>query len=115
LVTGSFGAVTPQTLQVVGNNSQQMDFTPAQVQRVDRVVKRSSMWAAAPLVGAAAGFGAGFGIGWGAAAQENSKHPFELYSRSRCGILGAVLGAPVGALIGYKVRGPGHSVIYRAK
>jgi hypothetical protein len=115
-IAATFGAVTPQTLQVVGNNHDQMDFTPAQVLRVERLLKRSKLSAAAPWIGVAAGFGAGFGIGWGAAASENSKRGgYDEYSRSRAGILGGVLGAPVVGLIGFKARGPGQVLIYSTK
>ena len=115
-VTASFGAVTPRTLQVVRDNREQMDFTPAQVLRVERLLKRSRISAATLWIGVAAGFGAGFALGWGAAGQENAKRGGrEVYSRPRAGLLGGVLVAPVGGLIAYKTMDPGYVLIYSAQ
>jgi len=100
----------------VRGNREQMDFTPAQVRRVERLLKRSRISAATPWIGVAAGFGASFALGWGAAGQEDAKRgDREVYSRPRVGLLVGVVVAPVGGLIAYRTMDPGYVLIYSAQ
>lgn len=107
-MTVTFGAVTPDRLQVVRNQNEQVDWNRADVLRVYRARKRSGARALAPVLGAAIGFGAGFGIGYATARGTWIPGP-------KAGAAIGAAGAVIGGVAGFFVRGKSRELIYRGE
>jgi len=103
-VTGDFAAVTSENLQLVCRRKEQCDLPRTEIRRVwlCRLSGRSRTRAAAPWIGAAAGFGAGFGVG---AAWAGRCEGLCVVSKPAAGAIFGVVGAGVGALVGHLVSG----------
>ncbi len=111
-VTGDFGAVTPDSLQLVRRQKDQVDLKRADVFRVYR--KRSRARSAAPWIGAAAGFGAGFAGGWAAGSGPGCW--FVCVSKPAAGAVVGVVGAGLGTLAGRLVAGKsGETLVYAVR
>jgi hypothetical protein len=111
-VTGDFGAVTPDSLQLVRRQKEQNDIPRTEIRRV--FLKRSRARAAAPWMGAAAGFGVGFAGGW--AAGDPSSCQFLCFApKPATGAVFGAVGAGLGALVGHFAAGKAEKLVYRAR
>ena len=111
-VTGDFGAVTPDSLQLVRRRKEQNDIPRTEIRRV--FLKRSRARAAAPWIGAAAGFGVGFAGGWAAGDPPSCQFLCFAPKPATGAVFGAV-GAGLGALVGHFAAGKAEKLVYRAR
>jgi hypothetical protein len=111
-VTGNFGAVTPESLQLVRRRKEQNDIPRTEIHRV--FLKRSHARAAAPWIGAAAGFGVGFAGGWAAGDPPSCQFLCFAPKPATGAVFGAV-GAGLGALVGHFAAGKAEKLVYRAR
>lgn len=111
-VTGDFGAVTPDSLQLVRRQKEQNDIPRTEIRRV--FLKRSRARAAAPWIGAAAGFGVGFAGGWAAGDPPSCQFLCFAPKPATGAVFGAV-GAGLGALVGHFAAGKAEKLVYRAR
>lgn len=111
-VTGDFGAVTPDSLQLVRRRKEQNDIPRTEIHRV--FLKRSHARAAAPWIGAAAGFGLGFAGGWAAGDPPSCQFLCFAPKPATGAVFGAV-GAGLGALVGHFAAGKAEKLVYRAR
>ena len=111
-VTGDFGAVTPESLQLVRRRKEQNDIPRTEIHRV--FLKRSHARAAAPWIGAAAGFGVGFAGGWAAGDPPSCQFLCFAPKPATGAVFGAV-GAGLGALVGHFAAGKAEKLVYRAR
>jgi hypothetical protein len=111
-VTGDFGAVTPDSLQLVRRQKEQNDIPRTEIRRV--FLKRSHARAAAPWIGAAAGFGVGFAGGWAAGDPPSCQFLCFAPKPATGAVFGAV-GAGLGALVGHFAAGKAEKLVYRAR
>jgi hypothetical protein len=111
-VTGDFGAVTPESLQLVRRRKEQNDIPRTEIRRV--FLKRSRARAAAPWIGAAAGFGVGFAGGWAAGDPPSCQFLCFAPKPATGAVFGAV-GAGLGALVGHFAAGKAEKLVYRAR
>ena len=111
-VTGDFGAVTPESLQLVRRRKEQNDIPRTVIHRV--FPKRSHARAAAPWIGAAAGFGVGFAGGWEAGDPPSCQFLCFAPKPATGAVFGAV-GAGLGALVGHFAAGKAEKLVYRAR
>ena len=111
-VTGDFGAVTPDSLQLVRRRKEQNDIPRTEIRRV--FLKRSRARAAAPWIGAAAGFGVGFAGGWAAGDPPSCQFLCFAPKPATGAVFGAV-GAGLGALVGHFAAGKTEKLVYRAR
>ena len=111
-VTGDFGAVTPESLQLVRRRKEQNDIPRTEIHRV--FLKRSRARAAAPWIGAAVGFGAGFAGGWAAGDPPSCQFLCFAPKPATGAVFGAV-GAGLGALVGHFAAGKAEKLVYRAR
>lgn len=111
-VTGDFGAVTPDSLQLVCRQKEQNDIPRTEIRRV--FLKRSRARAAAPWIGAAAGFGVGFAGGWAAGDPPSCQFLCFAPKPATGAVFGAV-GAGLGALVGHFAAGKAEKLVYRAR
>ena len=113
-VTADFGAVTPDSLQLVRRQKEQMDLKRTEILRVYRALKRSRARAAAPWIGAAAGFGVGFAGGWAAGDPPSCQFLCFAPKPATGAVFGAV-GAGLGALVGHFAAGKAEILVYRSR
>ena len=111
-VTADFGAVTPDSLQLVRRQKEQNDIPRTEIRRV--FLKRSRARAAAPWIGAAAGFGVGFAGGWAAGDPPSCQFLCFAPKPATGAVFGAV-GAGLGALVGHFAAGKAEKLVYRAR
>ena len=111
-VTGDFGAVTPESLQLVRRRKEQNDIPRTEIHRV--FLKRSHARSAAPWIGAAAGFGVGFAGGWAAGDPPSCQFLCFAPKPATGAVFGAV-GAGLGALVGHFAAGKAEKLVYRAR
>ena len=111
-VTGDFGAVTPESLQLVRRRKEQNDIPRTEIHRV--FLKRSHARAAAPWIGAAAGFGVGFAGGWAAGDPPSCQFLCFAPKPATGAVFGAV-GAGLGALVGHFAAGKAEKLVYTAR
>ena len=111
-VTGDFGAVTPESLQLVRRRKEQNDIPRTEIHRV--FLKRSHARAAAPWIGAAAGFGLGFAGGWAAGDPPSCQFLCFAPKPATGAVFGAV-GAGLGALVGHFAAGKAEKLVYTAR
>jgi hypothetical protein len=111
-VSGDFGAVTPESLQLVRRRKEQNDIPRTEIRRV--FLKRSRARAAAPWIGAAAGFGVGFAGGWAAGDPPSCQFLCFAPKPATGAVFGAV-GAGLGALVGHFAAGKAEKLVYRAR
>jgi len=111
-VTGDFGAVAPESLQLVRRRKEQNDIPRTEIHRV--FLKRSHARAAAPWIGAAAGFGVGFAGGWAAGDPPSCQFLCFAPKPATGAVFGAV-GAGLGALVGHFAAGKAEKLVYRAR
>jgi hypothetical protein len=111
-VTGDFGAVTPESLQLVRRRKEQNDIPRTEIRRV--FLKRSHARAAAPWIGAAAGFGVGFAGGW--AAGDSPSCQLSCFApKPATGAVIGVISAGLGALVGHFAAGKAEILVYRSR
>jgi hypothetical protein len=113
-VTADFGAVMPDSLQLVRRQKEQNDIPRTEIRRVYRVLQRSRARAAAPWIGAAAGFGVGFAGGWAAGDPPSCQFLCFAPKPATGAVFGAV-GAGLGALVGHFAAGKAEKLVYRAR
>ena len=111
-VTADFGAVTPDSLQLVRRQKEQNDIPRTEIRRV--FLKRSHTRAAAPWIGAAAGFGLGFAGGWAAGDPPSCQFLCFAPKPATGAVFGAV-GAGLGALVGHFAAGKAEKLVYTAR
>jgi len=111
-VTGDFGAVTPDSLQLVRRRKEQNDIPRTEIRRV--FLKRSHARAAAPWIGAAAGFGLGFAGGWAAGDPPSCQFLCFAPKPATGAVFGAV-GAGLGALVAHFAAGKAEKLVYTAR
>ena len=112
-VTADFGAVTPDGLQLVRRGKEQIDLKRTEILRVYQGVKRSRASAAAPWIGAAAGFGIGFAAGW--TAGDSPSCLACVVPKPATGAAGGIIGAGLGALTGLCARGKPERLVYKSR
>jgi len=113
-VRGEFATITPAGLQLAGLRNQQIDLRRADIRRVYLVRKRSRARAAAPWIGAAAGFGLGFAAGWGVGESSDCMFLCIGAPKPAAGAIVGLAFAGVGGVVGKFVPAKTERLIYRA-
>ena len=110
-VTANFRGFTSDGLQLVQGSTKEIEVARTDVRRVYQVRTRAR--AAAPWLGAAAGFGVGFAVGWKVGDPPGCSF-LCMAPRSATGPAAGAIGAALGALVGHFAAGRTDRLVYFA-